>query len=298
VSSRAAVAAPAAPARRVIHRAPPIVVPRGPRRLSGPARRAAPDRGVRAPATSGGGIVLGLIAALERIANHRLLDRLLRGRAWIGLVAFALIGIVTMQLGLLKLSGGIGRAIEREALLQRENAALSIENSELAAGERVQSLATRLGMELVPTGALRFLTANPRTDLTKAAAAVSASARATPRSSEESGEASTTTASTQAASAEAQAPTSTPTEPPSGAAEQSSAASGEAASRGEGTSHSESASSGESHARSGESATAPGESTASATPASGSEPSGAAAPGTSGSAEAGPAGGTQAGPQG
>ncbi len=292
MSSRAAVAAPAAPPRRVIHRAPPLVVPRGPRRVSGPARRTAPDRSVRAPAPSGGGIVLGLIAALERIANHRLLDRLLRGRAWIGLVAFALIGIVTMQLGLLKLSGGIGRAIEREALLQRESAALSIENSELAAGERVQSLATRLGMELVPAGALRFLTANPRTDLTKAAAAVSASARATPRSSEESGAASTTTASTQAASAEAQAPTSTPTEPPSGAAEQSSAASGEA------TSHSESASSGESNARSGESATAPGESTASATPASGSESSAAAAPGTSGSAEAGPAGGTQAGPQG
>jgi cell division protein FtsL len=296
VSSRAAVAAPPAPARRITHRAPPLVVPRGPRRVSGPARRTAPDRGVRAPATSGGGIVLGLIAALERIANHRLLDRLLRGRAWIGLVAFALIGIVTMQLGLLKLSGGIGRAIEREALLQRENAALSIENSELTAGERVQSLATRLGMELVPAGALRFLTANPRTDLTKAAAAVSASARATPRSSEESGAASTTTVSTQAASAETQAPT--PTEPPSGAAEQSSAASGEGTSRGEGTPPSESASSGESHAPSGESATAPGESTATATPASGSEPSSAAVPAPNGSAEAGPAGGTQAGPQG
>jgi cell division protein FtsL len=290
VSSRAAVAAPAAPARRIVHRPPPLVVPRGPRRVSGPARRKAPDRGVRAPARSGGGVVLGLIDALERVANHRLLDRLLRGSAWIGLVAFALIGIVTMQLGLLKLSGGIGRAIEREALLQRENAALSIENSELAAGERVQSLATRLGMELVPAGALRFLTAHPRTDLTKAAAAVSASARATPRRSEESGSASTTTVSAQPASAETQAPA--PTEPRSGGAEESSAASGESKSPAESTS------SGESRAPSGESATAPGESSATATPAAGSEPSSAAVPAPNSSAEAAPAGGTQAGPQG
>lgn len=292
MSSRAAVAAPAAPARRVVHSPPPLVLPRGPRRVSGPARRKAPDRGVRAPATSGGGVVLGLIDALERVANHRLLDRLLRGRAWIGLVAFALIGIVTMQLGLLKLSGGIGRAIEREALLQRENAALSIENSELAAGERVQSLATGLGMELVPAGALRFLAANPRTDLTKAAAAVSTSARATPRSSEESGSASTTTASAQPASAETQAPA--PTEPHGGAAEQSSAASAESKSPAESTS------SGESRSPSGESATPPGESSAAATatPASGSEPSSAAVSAPNSSAEAAPAGGTQAGPQG
>ena len=47
----------------------------------------------------------------------------------------------------------------REALLQRENAALSIENSELAGGERVETQAARLGMQLVPDGALRFLTA-------------------------------------------------------------------------------------------------------------------------------------------
>ena len=86
----------------------------------------------------------------RRSATHRLLDRLIRGRLWIGLVAFALIGIVTLQLVLLKLNAGIGRALEREALLQRENAALSIENSELAAGEQVESQAEHAGMELVP----------------------------------------------------------------------------------------------------------------------------------------------------
>ena len=59
---------------------------------------------------------------------------------------------MTLQLGLLKLNGGIGRALEHEALLQRENAALSIENSEMAAGERVELSAARIGMEYVPAG--------------------------------------------------------------------------------------------------------------------------------------------------
>ena len=68
---------------------------------------------------------------------------------WIGIVAFALIGIVTLQLGLLKLNSGIGRALEREGSLQRENATLSVENSELATGARVESQAAQLGMQLV-----------------------------------------------------------------------------------------------------------------------------------------------------
>ncbi len=92
---------------------------------------------------------------------------------WIGLVAFALIGIVTLQLGLLKLNGGIGRALEHEALLQRENATLSIENSELAEGTHVEARATQLGMAFVPSTALSFLTASSHADLAKAASALS-----------------------------------------------------------------------------------------------------------------------------
>ncbi len=147
-------AAAAAPTVRP-RRAP---APRGPRRISGPARPAtAPRRPAAGAAANQAGLVLGLLSALESLAQHRLLDRLIRGRVWIGLVAFALIGIVTLQLGLLKLNGGIGRALEHEALLQRENAALSIENSELAAGTRVEQSAAKLGMAFVPAGALRFL---------------------------------------------------------------------------------------------------------------------------------------------
>jgi hypothetical protein len=110
-----------------------------------------------------------LLAALERLSRLRLLDRLIRGRLWIGLVAFALIGIVTLQLALLKFNGGIGRALTREAVLQRENAALSVANSELASADRVQAQARSLGMEFVSTGALHFLTPSPERDVPRAA---------------------------------------------------------------------------------------------------------------------------------
>ncbi len=123
------------------------------------------------------GIALGLVDLLAGLSRPALAGRLssrrsLSGRTWIALVAFALIGIVTMQLGLLKLNAGIGRALEHQALLQRENAALSIENSEMTAGNRIESRAARVGMTLVPSGALRFLTPRGRIDATRAAASL------------------------------------------------------------------------------------------------------------------------------
>jgi cell division protein FtsL len=160
-----AAAAAAQPARRV---APPRPrrAPVGPRRISGPARprtRTAPAEGAR------DGLVVGLLGAAETLSSNRLLDRLIGGRLWIGIVAFALIGIVTLQLGLLKLNSGIGRALERTASLQRENAALSIENSELASGTRVESQAERLGLRLSSVEDLHFLSSHESTDASRAA---------------------------------------------------------------------------------------------------------------------------------
>lgn len=189
-------AAPAVPRGRVA----PARVPGRPRRVSGPARPAAPPRPARSarPAaaprqTAQGGLVLGVLELVGRLADHRLLDRLIRGRAWIALVAFALIGIVTLQLALLELNAHIGRALVRSGQLQRANTALSIESSEMAAGDRVESAAARLGMELVPEGDLRFLTSNPNADIAKAAAAlgrpIHSEAAATAATAEDSGEA-------------------------------------------------------------------------------------------------------------
>src|SRR6185312_11984056 len=140
-----------------------------PRRVSGPARPPARDQAQR-------GLVVGLLGVagrLDALASHRLLDRLIRSRVWIGIVAFALIGIVTLQLGLLRLNSGIGRALEREGALQREDAALSVENSELSLGSRVESEAEQLGMRLSSVAGLQFLSAH-KGDVARAATALSA----------------------------------------------------------------------------------------------------------------------------
>jgi cell division protein FtsL len=178
----------------------PRVAPPRPRRISGPVR--AP---VRRPAPAAQpsvgaerGLVLGLLDAVGSLASHGAVDRLIRGRIWIAVIAFALIGIVTLQLLVLQLNANIGRALVRESQLQRENAAYSIENSELAGGERVESKAARLGMALVPVAALRFLTSYPPADVARAAAALNTpvhAVTASTGSSTGSGEASASPAS-------------------------------------------------------------------------------------------------------
>jgi hypothetical protein len=172
----AAAAAPGVRRGRVAAPPRPRVSPPRPRRVSGPARPSARPP-VRRPTQPAGqqaagerGLILGLLALGRGVSEHTLLDRLIRGRIWIALIAFALIGIVTLQLLVLQLNAGIGRALVREAQLQRENAAYSVEDSELASGERVESQAARMGMALVPVGALRFLTSDPRADIARAAA--------------------------------------------------------------------------------------------------------------------------------
>jgi hypothetical protein len=260
---------PAAVAAPTVHPRRPLA-PRGPRRVSGPARRAPSAQPARSRRRAVNGGALGLISALESLAQHRLLDRLIRGRTWIGIVAFALIGIVTLQLGLLKLNGGIGRALEHEAVLQRENAALSIENSELAAGTRVQTRAAQLGMSFVPAGSLRFLSSSSRGDVGKAASALA-------------------TASVAAASAEAQA-SAQPSE--SSEAVSGSEASGEAqASAGESSAEGEATSEAQSSESTASAESGGGETSAAATGESESTASASVETGAGGGIEATSSGG-------
>jgi hypothetical protein len=125
----------------------------------------------------------GLLGALIGLPEHRLLDRMIRGRVWIGFVAFALIGIVTMQLLVLKLNTGIGHALVQQSRLQRENAAMSIENSTAAAGENIEPEANRKGMQVAPVGAIGFVTVT-KADIAHAAAALRNAAPISARGSE------------------------------------------------------------------------------------------------------------------
>jgi hypothetical protein len=148
----------------------PRVTPPRPRRVSGPARTPARARPLE-PASEQG-LALGVAGLAKRVSGHRALDRLITSRLWIGLIAFALIGIVALQLLVLRLNSSIGESLVRAAGLQRANTALSIEGSELASGERVEAHAAHLGMQLVPIGSLLFLTSGPRRDLERASAAL------------------------------------------------------------------------------------------------------------------------------
>jgi hypothetical protein len=254
VTPPAGSAAAAAPGVRGRAAAPsrPSVAPRKPRRISGPARpagRPAPRpsparRPTRAPDRSldgERGLLLGALAAIAGVSRNPSLDRLIRGRTWIALIAFALLGIVTLQLLVLRLNANIGRALVREAQLQRANAALSIESSELAAGERVESLTAKLGMELVPEGALRFLSINPRADIARAAGALNKPLQTTSgtsteatagagasASSAEAGEAASTSETSAGVSTSAAGATASPTGEVGTASGEAGAASGQA----------------------------------------------------------------------
>lgn len=142
-------AAAAAPRTRTRTRrpAPP------PRRVSGPVR----GRGATAVAAPPP-LALRLGGAVHGIAEHHLLDRLVRGRAWIAILAVGLMGIVFMQVSMLRMNAGIGAAVERASVLDRQNSALRAAISELSSGDRIAAEAGKLGLILPPVTP-RFLDA-------------------------------------------------------------------------------------------------------------------------------------------
>lgn len=291
----AATAIPAVHRGRTAVPARPSVAPRKPRRISGPARPTArPGAGaVAQPARAPGrsrdaerGLLLGALAAINSVSRNPSLDRLIRGRTWIGLIAFALIGIVTLQLLVLRLNASIGHALVREAQLQRANAALSIESSELAAGERVESLTAKLGMELVPEGALRFLSIAPHADIARASAALEKPVQTASASASEAGAA-------------------TGTAPSGGEASETSSAGEASAATGTSSAASTAGETGEASTSSSETGTpvasespSASSSESTASPSSAAEASATATAGETGATEAAPgtgASGTQAG---
>ncbi|MFL5846451.1 MAG: hypothetical protein ACJ762_17335 [Solirubrobacteraceae bacterium] len=155
-------AAAAAPRTRTRRATPPA------RRVSGPAR--GKQRSAAAAIASPPPLALRLGGAVHGLAEHHYLDRLVRGRAWIGILAVGLMGIVFMQVSMLRLNAGVGSAIEKTSVLERENSALRASISELSSGDRIAAEASQLGLVL-PPGTPRFL--NARTaDAQKAASSI------------------------------------------------------------------------------------------------------------------------------
>jgi cell division protein FtsL len=144
-------------------------VPRTSRRISGPTR---PPRAAVAGAAAGRApLSLRLGSTAMRVGDARVLDRLVRGRAWIALIAVGLMGIVFMQVSMLRLNAGISRAVTAADTLERQNSTMRADISELDSGERIQDVAAKLGMVTPDAGDVRYLDA-ARADAGRAAAAI------------------------------------------------------------------------------------------------------------------------------
>src|ERR1700729_2875909 len=152
-------ATPSAPGRatssapgRATPRAPGRVTPRAPRRVSGPLRgRLAPPRPTtraRRPANAPRlPLTVRAVEFVRGVPDHSLLDRILRGRTWIALLGLMLVGIVAMQVEVLKLGASEGRALTQSAALQSKNEALRASVASESAEQRIEQLAAaRYGM--------------------------------------------------------------------------------------------------------------------------------------------------------
>jgi cell division protein FtsL len=136
-----------------------------PRRISGPiARPRAGWVGTDSPRP-----VTGVFDRIKALPDHRVIDRLLRGRVWICFIGVALMGIVAMQVSMLKLNSGISRAVETSATLERQNSDMEASIARLASGERIRAAADRDGMVMPAAGAVHYLRVRGSLDAARAA---------------------------------------------------------------------------------------------------------------------------------
>jgi hypothetical protein len=143
--------ASAAPVRAGGAAAPaPLRLPPAPRRVSGPNRH--PRAGVARPHVGS--------SLLLRLIDHPWLDRLVRGRTWIAIVAAALLGIVGMQVALLRLGAQIGNETATVNALIQQNETTRGTIGALEASSRVSREASALGMLYPQPAAVTYLWAD------------------------------------------------------------------------------------------------------------------------------------------
>ena len=135
-----------------------------PRPAPKPVPAPAPAKSAK-PAT---GILQRLGAFVVSLPDHSLLDRVVRGRAWIPLLGVLLAGIVAAQVEILKLGASMGRSLEQTTTLTSQNELLRDSVASLSDDQRIERLATSMGMVLPPPGAVGYLTANQDGDVSRA----------------------------------------------------------------------------------------------------------------------------------
>ncbi|CAB4872197.1 unannotated protein [freshwater metagenome] len=95
----------------------------------------------------------GLLALPRRVASR------LRGRALIFVFAGMLLGLVFLQVSLLKLNAGISANVEQAQVLERNIASKRALIARLETGQRIEGVASRLGMVMPGAGAVCYMTA-------------------------------------------------------------------------------------------------------------------------------------------
>jgi len=129
----------------------PLRLPPAPRRVSGPNRH--PRAAAATPQVG--------TSPFLRLIDHPWLERLVRGRAWIAIVTVALLGIVAMQVALLKLGAQIGSETATVNALVQQNETAQAAIGTLEASGRVSAAASSLGMLYPQSSSVTYLQANP-----------------------------------------------------------------------------------------------------------------------------------------
>jgi hypothetical protein len=148
--------------------------PSAPRRVSGPLRSGAAGATVPrprpAPRRRSARAPLGarFLAFVRALPDHSLLDRVVRGRAWILMLGVMLAGIVAMQVEVLKLGASMGRSIQASTGLQSRNELLRASVASLADDQRIERLAAGMGMIMPAPDGVGFLAAHPRPNVQQA----------------------------------------------------------------------------------------------------------------------------------
>ncbi|HKO27446.1 MAG TPA: hypothetical protein VJU80_08325, partial [Solirubrobacteraceae bacterium] len=93
------------------------------------------------------------------LPDHHWLDRVVRGRAWIPLLGVLLAGIVAAQVEILKLGASNGRSLEQTTTLTNTNEQLRGSVAALSDDQRIERLASAMGLVLPPPGAVGYLAA-------------------------------------------------------------------------------------------------------------------------------------------
>jgi hypothetical protein len=103
----------------------------------------------------------GASALLIGLIDHPWLERLIRGRAWIAIVATALLGIVAMQVALLRLGAQIGGETAAVNSMQQRNNSMEATIGGLEASSGLGTSPRSLDMLYPPPGAVTYLQLNP-----------------------------------------------------------------------------------------------------------------------------------------